>query len=200
MPDSVRSRADGCLTCADVFVGTHNVNAAFTAHEVEAIATAKPTPGAHSLIRAWSRRVNHLAIVSNNSKTAIEVYLDLHGLRPYVTYVSARTSSDPALLKPSSYLIVKALATLNVAADAAVFLGDSETDIEVAQAVGTRSIGYANKDGKVQKFAKLNATAVVARVFLSANLIAVTAATDSRQAWRPGQDQLSYIPERHPRS
>jgi phosphoglycolate phosphatase-like HAD superfamily hydrolase len=46
------------------------VNAAFTAHEVEAIAMAKPTPAAHDLIRTWSQIGRALAIVTNNSKAA----------------------------------------------------------------------------------------------------------------------------------
>ncbi|MGH3832259.1 MAG: HAD family hydrolase, partial [Pseudonocardiaceae bacterium] len=51
------------------------VNAAFTAHEVEAITTAEPTPGAHDLLRAWSATGRPLAIVSNNSTIAIHAYL-----------------------------------------------------------------------------------------------------------------------------
>jgi beta-phosphoglucomutase-like phosphatase (HAD superfamily) len=66
------------------------VNAAFTAHEVEAIATAEQTPGAHDFMRVWSQTGQPLAIVSNNSAVAIEAYLDLHNLSPYITHVSAR--------------------------------------------------------------------------------------------------------------
>jgi phosphoglycolate phosphatase len=124
------------------------VNAAFTAHELEAIATAEPTPGAHELIRAWSATGRPLAIVSNNSTTAIHAYLDLHHLRAHVAHVSARTSPDPALLKPHPHLLTTALAALGVPATAATFVGDSVTDITAAHAAGTRSIGYTNKPGK----------------------------------------------------
>jgi phosphoglycolate phosphatase-like HAD superfamily hydrolase len=58
------------------------VTAAFTAHEVEAVATAKPTPGAHELLRSWSASGRPLAVVSNNSVAAIRTYLDLHGRNP----------------------------------------------------------------------------------------------------------------------
>jgi HAD superfamily hydrolase (TIGR01549 family) len=110
------------------------VNAAFTAHEVEAITTAKPAPGAHDLIRTWSVTGRPLAIVSNNSTIAIHAYLDLHDLQPHVTHVSARTSPDPALLKPHPHLLTTALTALNVPAAAATFLGDSVTDIQAARA------------------------------------------------------------------
>jgi phosphoglycolate phosphatase-like HAD superfamily hydrolase len=79
----------------------HYVNAAFTAHELEAIATAEPTPGAHDLIRAWTATGRPLAIVSNNSAIAIRAYLDLHGLSSHVAHVSARTSPDPAQTSPA---------------------------------------------------------------------------------------------------
>ncbi|MGH3901110.1 MAG: HAD family hydrolase [Pseudonocardiaceae bacterium] len=137
------------------------VNAAFTAHEVEAIATAQPTPAAHDLIRAWSATGRPLAIVSNNSTVAIRAYLDLHNLRPYVTHVSARTSPDPALLKPNPHLLIEALTTLGVPAAAATFVGDSVTDIDAARAADTMSIGYANKPGKIAEFVSAGADAVI---------------------------------------
>jgi HAD superfamily hydrolase (TIGR01549 family) len=124
------------------------VNAAFTAHELEAIATAEPTPDAHDLIRTWTVGGRPLAIVSNNSSLAINAYLDLHDLQAYVAYVSARTSPDPTLLKPNPYLLNQALTVLNVPAGVATFLGDSTTDVQAAHAAGTMSIGYTNKPGK----------------------------------------------------
>jgi HAD superfamily hydrolase (TIGR01549 family) len=124
------------------------VNAAFTAHELEAIATAEPTPDAHDLIRTWTGAGRPLAIVSNNSSIAINSYLDLHDLGSYVAYVSARTSPDPTLLKPNPHLLTQALNALNIPPATATFLGDSTTDIQAAHAAGTMSIGYTNKPGK----------------------------------------------------
>ncbi len=137
------------------------VNAAFTAHESEAITTAEPTPGAHDLICAWSATGRPLAIVSNNSTIAIHAYLDLHNLRPHVTHISARTSPDPALLKPHPHLLITALTALNVPADAATFLGDSVTDIQAARTAHTTSIGYANKPGKTTELITAGADTVI---------------------------------------
>jgi HAD superfamily hydrolase (TIGR01509 family) len=137
------------------------VHAAFTAHELEAIATAEPTPGAHDLIRAWSATGRPLAIVSNNSTTAIHAYLDLHKLRAHVTHVSARTSPDPALLKPHPHLLTTALTALGVPATEATFLGDSITDITAAHAAGTMSIGYTNKPGKTTRLITAGADTVI---------------------------------------
>jgi phosphoglycolate phosphatase len=137
------------------------VNAAFTAHELEAIATAQPTPAAHDLIRTWSTTGRPLAIVSNNSTIAIHAYLDLHDLRPHVTHVSARTSPDPALLKPHPHLLTTALTALNVPPAAATFIGDSVTDIEAARAAHTMSIGYANKPSKTAELLAAGADMVI---------------------------------------
>lgn len=133
-------------------IEAHYVNAAFIAHELEAIATAEPTPGAHDLIRAWTATGRPLAIVSNNSAIAIRAYLDLHDLSSHVAHVSARTCPDPALLEPHPHLLTTALTALGVPAAAAAFLGDSTTDITAAHSAGTISIGYTNKPGKTSQF------------------------------------------------
>jgi HAD superfamily hydrolase (TIGR01509 family) len=137
------------------------VNAAFTAHEVEAITTAEPTPGAHDLICAWSQTGRPLAIVSNNSEIAIRSYLNRQGLERYVTDVSARTGPDPSELKPNPYLLNEALGVLNIRAGAAIFIGDSVADIEAGQSAGAITIGYANKPAKVDQFAVVQPNVVV---------------------------------------
>ena len=53
-----------------------------------------------------------IAVVSNNSDQAVRTYLALHGLDDRVDLVVARTSSDPALLKPSPHLIDQAISEL----------------------------------------------------------------------------------------
>jgi phosphoglycolate phosphatase-like HAD superfamily hydrolase len=42
-----------------------------------------------------------------------------------------------------------------------VFLGDSTSDIEAAQAAGVRSIGYANKPGKNSRLIAAGAEAII---------------------------------------
>lgn len=125
-----------------------HVEAAFTAHEVEAICTSNPTDGAHDLIEAWHTSGRPLAIVSNNSAAAITAYLDLYDLHASVDCISARTSPDASLLKPNPYLLNQAAVTLATSPDECAFIGDSVSDIEAARAAGVRSIGYANKPGK----------------------------------------------------
>ena len=136
------------------------VEAAFTAHEVEAMTTATTTEGAHELIQTWHRSGRPVAIVSNNSAAAISAYLDFHGIRPLIAGVSARESSDVSLLKPNPYLLTQAVLAFGIPADRCVFVGDSRTDIEAAKAAGVRSIGYANKPGKHEAFTHAGADAI----------------------------------------
>ncbi|UOZ08826.1 HAD family hydrolase [Amycolatopsis sp. WQ 127309] len=136
------------------------VEAAFAAHEVEAISSATPASGAHELIEAWHRSGRPLAIVSNNGTPAVSAYLDLYNLRASIDFISARTSSNAALLKPSPHLLHQAVSALDVTAGESVFLGDSTTDIEAAHAAGVLSIGYANKPGKNYKLTEAGANAI----------------------------------------
>jgi HAD superfamily hydrolase (TIGR01549 family) len=137
------------------------LNAAFTALEVEAMATAEPTAGAHDVMHAWSETDRPLAIVSNNSTLAIESFIDLHNLRPYVAHVSGREHGDPEVLKPNPYLLNQSLSALRTAAETTVFVGDSVTDILAAKTIGSMSIGYANRPGKDRQLAHFGATIVI---------------------------------------
>ncbi len=137
------------------------VEAAFTAHEVEAIASATPTSGAHSLIQGWHESGRPLAIVSNNSVAAINTYLDLYDLRPAVDFVSARSTDDASRLKPNPHLVKAAATALAIPPKESVLIGDSPTDIEAAHAAGVQAIGFANKPGKRDNLARAGANLII---------------------------------------
>lgn len=164
LPDAVATSDDPFDVLGHaVTLGTSEaryVEAAFTAHEVDAIAKATPTNGAHELIQTWHQSGRSLAIVSNNSVPAIEAYLDLYNLGHSVDYISARTSSNITQLKPSPYLLQQAITALGKSRVECVFIGDSLSDLEAARAAGVRAIGYANKPGKLNKFIVAGADAV----------------------------------------
>lgn len=129
------------------------VEATQRAHEVEAVASSEPTPGAHDLIKAWHTNGRMTAIVSNNSTAAVETYLHLHELSARVDYVSARAGFDPSRLKPRPFLLQQASERLKIPAMRCALVGDSLTDIQAAHAVGTPVLAYANRPGKVELFA-----------------------------------------------
>jgi HAD superfamily hydrolase (TIGR01549 family) len=137
---------------------------ALRAAEVEAVATAEPTPGATQLLHACARTGRQVAIVSNNSAEAVRTYLDMHALDRFVAVVSARTSSNPSLLKPNAFLIDQALKQLGTDPAACVLIGDTVTDIEAAIAAGVRSIGHSNKPGKAEALKSAGADAIVTTI------------------------------------
>jgi phosphoglycolate phosphatase len=138
------------------------VEAEMTSQETTATATARPVPYVHEVITSARETGRAIAVVSNNSGRAVRTYLDHHGLADRIDYVSARTIPDPALLKPSPYLISQAITALSAEPSGCVIIGDSITDVQAARLAGIASIGYANKPGKHDAFTTAGATAVVA--------------------------------------
>jgi phosphoglycolate phosphatase len=137
------------------------IEAAFRAHELDAIHTATPTPGGHELIHRWRETGRTLAIVSNNSTAAIGAYLRIHDLHNRVSFISARNDARIHTLKPSPYLVKQAITALRTFPSRAILIGDSATDIEAARAAFVRAIGYANKPAKAFILTKSGAVSVV---------------------------------------
>ncbi|NGY61628.1 HAD family hydrolase [Lentzea sp. NEAU-D13] len=137
------------------------VEAALRAHEVEAVMSAAPTPYSRELILEWTNSGRDLAIVSNNSKAAVETYLDLQGIRSYVRVAVGRTEADPSLLKPHPHLVEVACELTNVTPDRCTLVGDSVADIEASRAVGVPAIAFANKPGKANQLREARPAAIV---------------------------------------
>jgi phosphoglycolate phosphatase len=137
------------------------VEAELADQEVAAVGTAKPTPYVHDVLAACRESGRITAVVSNNSERAVQTYLARHGLDDRTGPVFARTSHDPALLKPSPHLIEKAVQALNADPTATALVGDSITDIEGARLGGIDSIGYANKPGKFERMIDAGTGAVI---------------------------------------
>jgi phosphoglycolate phosphatase len=165
MPEDVARSPDPMEVFA--YAGTVNpelaarVEAEMTDLEVAAVATAKPTPYVHDVLAACRESGRAVAVVSNNAERAVQLYLTRHGLDDRTGPVFARTSHDPALLKPSPHLIDKAVQALNADPAATALVGDSITDIEGSRLAGIDSIGYANKPGEYKRMAAAHAGAVI---------------------------------------
>jgi HAD superfamily hydrolase (TIGR01662 family) len=137
------------------------VEAEMADQELTAITTAQPTPYVHEVITSCRDSGRQVAVVSNNADRAVRAYLTTHGLADRIAVVVARTSSDPALLKPSPHLIEQAIAQLSAEPTACVLIGDSTTDAQAATHAGIPSIGYANQPGKHQHLTQAGATAII---------------------------------------
>ncbi len=137
----------------------------FTRLEVQAVATATPTPGATEAIAKLCAAGHTITIVSNNSTVAVETYLRGHDLAAFVGGVSARTSSDPDLLKPNPYLVDRAIRVTGATPSGCVLLGDSPTDIIAGHAAGTAVVAYANKPGKYDRLSVLGPDIIIDTMF-----------------------------------
>lgn len=137
------------------------IEAALRAHEAEAVMTAAPTRSADDVIHRWTASGRKISIVSNNSASAVITYLEIRNLAPEINYVSARRSYDPTLLKPSSFLVLRAIEELQARATRCAFVGDSSSDIVSGIRAGVKVIGYANKPEKVTTLAQSGAELVI---------------------------------------
>lgn len=113
------------------------------AAEEEAVRSAAPTKHAHEAIIAATRSGRSVAIVSNNSATAIRSYLALHGLTPHVRVVVGRPFANPGLMKPNPRGVLDALHALETRPAIAMLVGDSPSDVEAACRAGVAVVGYA---------------------------------------------------------
>jgi len=165
LPDEIANTSDPIeVFCYSATVSDEmaaRVEAEMSDLEVAAIASADPTPYVHEVIASARESGRIIGVVSNNSARAVTAYLDHHGLIGGIALIVARTSHDPALLKPSPHLISKAVRGLNADPAASTLVGDSLTDIEAAHSAGIASIGYANQPGKRENMTQAQAEAVI---------------------------------------
>jgi HAD superfamily hydrolase (TIGR01509 family) len=137
------------------------VEAALRDAERTATATAAPTSGAREVLLGCQQTGRRVAIISNNSQTAVETYLQAQGLAAHVDVIVGRTDPDPHLLKPHPHLVLRALDALGGDPARSSFVGDSTSDVLSAKAAGTHSVGYANKPGKVERLRGAGADVIV---------------------------------------
>ncbi|MFD7021823.1 HAD family hydrolase [Promicromonospora sukumoe] len=100
-------------------------------------------------------------IVSNNAESAIDAHIRRHGLGTRVYDVIGRPPMRPDLMKPHPHIVKLALEATWANTRSTVLIGDSVSDIEVAQAAGIRSIGYAKTAGRGDELQRAGADALV---------------------------------------
>jgi phosphoglycolate phosphatase-like HAD superfamily hydrolase len=165
IPESVASANDpfevlrfAAHICTECLLQTE---VAFTAYEVEAVATAPETPGIRAALAAFESYGLPVTIVSNNSAAAIASFIEHRRLASNIAGVVGRVPAQPALLKPSPYLLGEALKECGATSGDALFIGDSISDIEAATAIGVPVVAYANKPGKRERFEAMHAAVVI---------------------------------------
>lgn len=152
------------------------VEAAAVTAEVAAARASQPTPGAHEFLHACRATGKRVVIVSNNSSDAVHTYLNRFTLHRLVHAVIGRQQHRPDLMKPHPSLVGAALHVLDLPAKRCVLIGDSVTDVLVAQATAMPSIGYGKHAQRYAELLDANATAVTAN--MSALATALTCRID----------------------
>ncbi|MFI5495443.1 HAD family hydrolase [Actinoplanes sp. NPDC051859] len=121
------------------------VSEALQEAEERAARSASPTPYADDMLLAARDSGRRLGVVSNNSVAAMREYLDRADLKDMFDRITGRYDGmGPELMKPSGHLVTMTMTGMDAAPWNPTLVGDSTTDVQVANAVGIRCIGYAN--------------------------------------------------------
>lgn len=100
--------------------------------ELEAARKAHPSPGAIELVNWLQRRGTPTAIITRNFRQAVDVTLEILGLRFDV--IITRDCAPP---KPAPDPIHEALSRLGREANSTLMVGDYEDDMQAGKAAGT---------------------------------------------------------------
>ncbi len=140
------------------------VDAACVAGEYQCADESEPTVGAIDFLQACREAGRPVLIVSNNAPGPIAQFLDRYHLDHLVGRVIGRAPGRPDLMKPDPHMIDEAISILDQPVDRCVLIGDSITDIEVAQRTGARSIGYAKHQRRGEELATAGADALITQM------------------------------------
>ncbi|GIE96687.1 HAD family hydrolase [Paractinoplanes rishiriensis] len=150
---------------------TRSVEDALCEAELQAVASAAPTPYGREVIVAARQAGLPVAVVSNNSAGAVTAYLTEHRLAGHVAPVIGRAYADPDRMKPNPEPISRAVRLLGVPPERSVLVGDSLSDIEGGRAAGVHVIAYANRPQKANPFRQAGADVVITSMGSIAELL-----------------------------
>ena len=98
-------------------------------------------PDTLDCLESFRRAKLRMALVSNGSKNRVERELAKFDLLPYFEVVVFGEKKEE--LKPSPVMLERALGTMGLEAQKAVYLGDSPADVQAAKNAGVPSIAIA---------------------------------------------------------
>lgn len=97
-------------------------------------------PGVREMVMTLADRGYVLGIATGKGLAGLDRVLETHGL---AAFFPVRQSGDPPPGKPNPAMVFRALAETGIPAEAAVMVGDTSFDIEMAVSAGVRAIGVA---------------------------------------------------------
>jgi phosphoglycolate phosphatase len=126
-------------------------------------------PGALDLLRSLHSNDCLLAVATGKSRAGLDRVLRQSGA---ANYFHATRCADETVSKPNPRMLLEILSTLSVPASNAVMIGDTTFDLEMAAAVGMRSIGVAHGVHDVDSLAKHSPVDIVPDLIALAPLLA----------------------------
>lgn len=139
---------------------TVTVESACTRAEIEAALHCSASAHAENLVAFIHRRKLPAAVVSNNSEKAVRAFLDRYGWTTHIAAFACRDPEDATRLKPSPFLLERALQALDARASAALFIGDTLSDVQAAASAGVRILALAKDPQRRRELAEAGADAV----------------------------------------
>ncbi|WP_240929510.1 HAD family hydrolase [Streptomyces coryli] len=155
------------------------LDAVIEAHELIAARTAEPTPGFADLFAGLAEKSVRQAIVTNNAPKAVLQYLVRQWLLGGVHSIHGRLPNEPLLMKPHPRSLLSALSSLDLPAEACLFIGDQPSDLAAAGAAGVPFVGFAHNDAKFLRLRNAGADVIVRSMGEISDVL--------RLARRPGQ-------------
>lgn len=102
-----------------------------------------------------------IAVVTNNAPEAVVAFSEANGGILAGVPVFGRLEGQPGLLKPHPSALHRAIEHYNGTAEQSVLVGDSGTDVIVANLIGAKSVAYALTDETVGSLTSLNPTSLI---------------------------------------
>jgi HAD superfamily hydrolase (TIGR01549 family) len=113
--------------------------------ESEAARLAIPTDELDPLLKELAKSGCRVAIATNNSPRAVQVYVDKHALvESFHGLIYGR--KRPARMKPDPDCLSRAMRKMGAAGDRVLMLGDSPADAEAAARAGVLFVGFAGEE------------------------------------------------------
>lgn len=131
--------------------------------EIDCARRSQPSREIRMLLGNAHRQAVPLAVVSNNSQSAVEAFLQRFSWTEPIEVLACRTPTTVLRLKPDPYLVKTAIQQLGVEAAHCVFVGDSATDVEAGRAAGVQVIGLAKTPQRGQELLDAGAVALIKR-------------------------------------
>lgn len=131
--------------------------------EVQSARTVGPATHAIAFLEDALARGAAVAVVTNNAPEVVRMVLDRArpGLTDRLAAVLGRRPERLADLKPSPAMLLTALVLTGVRPGAAVFLGDSVTDVQAGSAAGVPVVGVAEEVSRRHELVAAGAVAAV---------------------------------------